>query len=269
MKSLFLFLFKFRAFISLILLESFCAVLIIQNSQYHRALFFNSTNSAIGSVLAISTDVTNYFRLKDINKSLANENTRLKNTLYSFEAAPDSLKIDFLRSYIYLRAKVVNNSVSMRDNTITIDIGSLNGVEEDMAVIGGGGIIGKTRYVGEHYTLVTSILHTRSMIPASIKGKVSMCTIKWDGTDPYLLDLLYVPRHYALEIGDEVVTSGYSGIFPEDTAIGNIYSINLAEDAQFYEIKVKLINDLYKIAFVEVVENLALPEIDSLKTLVQ
>jgi rod shape-determining protein MreC len=243
--------------------------LIIQNSQYHRALFFNSSNSAIGSILAISTDVTNYFKLKDINESLSKENTQLKNTLNDFEAKPDSLKTDSTRNFIFLEAKVVNNSVSKRDNTITINIGSINGVKEDMAVIGGGGIIGKTRYVGEHYTLVTSILHTKSMVPASIKGKVNICTIKWDGTDPYLINLLYVPRHYNLEIGDTVITSGYSGIFPENITIGNIYSINLAEDAQFYDLKVKLINDLHKITYVEVVENLHLPKIDSLQNLVQ
>lgn len=269
MKSLFLFLFKFRAFISLILLETFCAFLIIQNSQYHRALFFNSSNSAIGSILSVSTNVTNYFRLKDINESLANENANLKNSISSFESLPDSIKSDSVRNYNYIKAKVVNNSVSLRNNIITINIGSLNGVKDDMAVIGGGGIIGKTRYVGDHFTLVTSILHTESMIPASIKGKVNICTVQWDGTDPYLVDLLYVPRHYALEKGDTIITNGYSGIFPENISIGNIYSIDLPEDAQFYSIKVKLANDLYKIAYVEVIENMQLQEIDSMQTLVK
>jgi rod shape-determining protein MreC len=269
MKSLFLFLFKFRAFISLILLESFCAFLIIQNSQYHRALFFNSSNSTIGSILAISTNVGNYFRLNDINESLASENANLKNSFQGLASIPDSLKSDSVRNYNYLKAKVVNNSVSLRNNIITINIGSVNGVKDDMAVIGGGGVIGKTRYVGDHFTLVTSILHTESMIPASIKGKVNICTVQWDGTDPYLVDLLYVPRHYSLEKGDTIITSGYSGIFPENISIGNIYSIDLAEDAQFYSVKVKLANDMYKIAYVEVIENMQLPELDSMQILIQ
>lgn len=269
MKSLFLFLFKFRAFISLILLESFCAFLIVQNSQYHRALFFNSSNSAVGSILAVSTNIGNYFRLKDINESLAKENATLKNSIGGVESMHDTLQSDSVRNYHYLNAKVVDNSVNLRNNIITIDVGSVNGIKDDMGVIGGGGIIGKTRYVGDHYTLVTSILHTESMIPASIKGKVNICTVQWDGTDPYLVDLLYVPRHYALEIGDSIITSGYSGIFPENILIGKIYSIDLAEDAQFYSIKVKLANDLYKIAFIEVVENMQQPELDSMQTQVQ
>ena len=269
MKSLFLFLYKFRAFISLILLESLCAFLIIQNSQYHRALFFNSSNTAIGSILSISNNITQYFRLIDINKSLASENTTLKNDLNDFSQLPDSIKYDSTRKFNYIKARVINNSVDLRNNMITINVGEKDGIKTNMGVIGGGGIIGKTRYVSDNFTLVTSLLHTSSMVPAIIKGKVNICTVQWNGTDPYMVDLLYVPRHYSLVVGDSVLTSGYSGIFPESLHIGNIYSIDLLDDAPFFNIKVKLANDFYKIAYVEVAESVELPEIDSLQNLMQ
>ncbi len=269
MKSLFLFLFKFRAFISLILLQSLCAFLIIQNSLYHRALFFNSSNTAIGFISSISANITNYFKLIEINESLAIDNARLKNSLNNFVNTPDSLKYDSARRFYYVKATIVNNSVDFRNNLITIDVGSENGVRKDMAVLGGGGILGKTRYVGKHYTIVTSILHTESMVPAQIKGKVNICTVQWNGTNPFEVDLLYVPRHYKLEIGDSILTSGYSGIFPENLPIGTISSIELANDAPFYSIKVKLVNDLYKIAFIEVAKNIELPEIDTLINQIQ
>lgn len=269
MKSLFLFLYKFRAFISLILLESFCAFLIIQNSQYHRALFFNSSNTAIGSILSVSNNVTQYFRLIDINESLASENATLKNDFNEFSQLPDSIKFDSTRNFNYIRAKVIDNSVDLRNNIITIDVGAKDGIKKDLAVIGGGGIIGKTRYVSENYTIVTSLLHTSSMVPALVKNKVNICTVQWDGTDPYMVDLLYVPRHYSIEIGDSILTSGYSGIFPENLTIGYIHSIDLSDDAPFFNIKVKLANDFYKVAYVEVAESVQLPEIDSLQNLIQ
>lgn len=269
MRSLLLFLYKFRAFITLILLELICAILIVQNSQYHRALFFNSSNRGIASILAISTNVTNYFRLNKINESLAEENARLKNTLKDFKHNPASVRYDTIRKFNYIKAKVIDNSVDLRNNLITINVGSAEGIKKDMGVIGGGGIIGKTRYISEHFTIVTSILHTESMVPAAIKGKVNISTIKWDGTDPYFVDLLYVPRHYVLEIGDSITTSGFSGIFPENIIIGKIASIDLSNDAPFYNIKVKLANDLYKISYVEVIENLQSQELDSLQSQVQ
>ena len=253
----------------LVLLESVCAFLIIQNSQYHRALFFNSSNTVIASLLGISTNTVQFVQLRSINETLAEENARLKNDLQAFNAIPDSLKYDSVNQFNYIKARVVNNSVDLRNNLITINVGQTNGVNKNMGVISNGKIVGKTRYVSDHYTVVTSMLHTESMIPATIKGKVNICTAQWDGTDPYFIDLLYVPRHYELAEGDSVITSGYSGIFPEKVTIGTIHSINLSEDAPFYDIKVKLATDFYQLAFVEVAESVDKREIDSLETLIQ
>ncbi|MEN8247726.1 MAG: rod shape-determining protein MreC [Bacteroidota bacterium] len=269
MKSLFLFLYKFRAFISLVLLEAICAVLIIQNSQYHRAIFFNSSNTLIGSTLTTSDNIVNYFKLKEINKALASDNARLKNSYLAIKDSTNEFQYDSAKKYHYINAKVINNSVNLRNNLLTINIGSENGVKKDMGVIGGRGIVGKTRYVSKHFTVVTSLLHTESMVPATIKDKVNLCTVQWSGVDPYLVDLLYVPRHYTIEEGDSVLTTGYSGIFPENILIGKIHSVDLTHDAPFYNIKVKLINDFYKISFVEVTEFIRVEELDSIQNMAQ
>ena len=269
MRSLFLFLYKFRAFISLVLLEFVCAILIIQNSQFHRALFFNSSNTVIGSVLTTTDNIVNYFKLREINESLASDNARLKNTMNRFENAPENFQYDSIRKYNYINAKVIDNSVDLRNNLLTINVGTRNGVKKDMGVIGNGGIVGKTRYVSENFAVVTSLLHTESMVPASIKNKVNVCTVQRNGEDPYLVDLLYVPRHYEIEEGDSVLTTGYSGIFPENVMIGSIHSVDLKRDAPFYDIKVRLVNDFYKISFVEVTEFVHLEELDSIQNMAQ
>lgn len=269
MKSLFIFLYRFRAFITLVLLESLCAFLIVQNSQYHRALFFNSSNSVIAEILDVSTNAVQFVQLRSINESLSEENVRIKNYLEKFITTPDSLKIDSARQFNYINARVINNSVDLRNNLITINVGRENGVDKNMGVISNGKIVGKTRYVSDHYTIVTSMLHAESMIPATIKGKVNVCTAQWDGTDPYIIDLLFVPRHYQLAEGDTVITSGYSGIFPENIQIGLIDEISLSDDAPFYDIKVRLATDFYRIAYVEVVENINRTEIDSIQSLAQ
>ena len=217
----------------------------------------------------MSNNVIQFVRLRNINESLATENATLRNELSQFGQRPDSLKYDSIRHYNFVSARVINNSVDLRNNLITLNVGSLQGIKKDMGVIGNGSVIGKTRYVSENFTVVTSLLHAESMIPARIKNKVNICTVQWDGTDPYSVDLLYVPRHYSLENGDTVLTSGYSGIFPEDVQIGTISSIELSEDALFFDIKVKLATDFYKIAFVEVVENVERIETDSLENMVK
>lgn len=269
MKSLFIFLYRFRAFISLVLLETVCTILIIQNSQYHRAIFFNSSNASIGAVLTFSNDVVQYFRLRKINESLAEENARIKNEFNDLVSQPDSLRSDSIRKFNYIKARVINNSVNLRNNLITINAGKKQGIRKDMGVIAAGKVVGKTRYIGNNYTILTSLLHTESMISAMIKNKVKICTVQWNGADPYVVDLLYVPRHYRIAQGDTILTNGFSGIFPEGILIGYIESINLSDDSQFFDIKVKLAMDFYNLAYVEVVENLEQPTIDSVEQLVQ
>ncbi len=255
MRSLFIFLYRFRAFITLVILESFCAFLIVQNSQYHRALFFNSSNTVVGGILSTSNNINQYFSLKGVNETLSAENAKLKNDISGSASIADSIAYDSIRHFNYINARVINNSVDLRNNLLTLNVGSAHGVKYDMGVIANGSIVGKTRYVSTNYTVVTSVLHTESMIPATVKNKVNICTIQWDGTDPYFVDLLYVPRHYSLLEGDTVITSGYSGIFPPNIQIGAIHSISLSDDAQFFDIKVA--------------ESVSRPEIDSLEIIAQ
>ena len=265
MKSLLLFLQKYKAFITLLLLEAFCVILIVQNSHYHRALFFNSSNAAIASVLGVSNQIRNYFHLQEENDKLVKENTALRNLMKNFSRNPAAFQYDSVRQFSYIRARVIDNSVNKRHNLITINVGARHGIKKDMGVIGGGGIVGKTRYISDNFTLVTSLLHTETMVPALIKDKVNIATVQWRGDDPDYVDLLYVPRHYHIAPGDSVLTSGYSGIFPPYLPIGTVASATLRTDAQFYDIKVKLVNDFRTLTHVEVTQNLELPEIDSLK----
>jgi rod shape-determining protein MreC len=90
-------------------------------------------------------------------------------------------------------------------------------------------------------------------------------TIQWDGNDPDLIDLKFIPRHVKPLKGDTIVTSGYSGIFPEGIMVGTIERVNLPEGAPFYELKVKLTQDFRKLSFVSVIKSNLYNEIDSLE----
>ena len=78
MERIFLFIYHYRAFFTFLLLELFCAWLIIQNNQYQGARFFNSSNSFVASVNGLSQNVHDYFLLGEVNQVLADENTKLR-----------------------------------------------------------------------------------------------------------------------------------------------------------------------------------------------
>lgn len=270
MRSLLLFFYRFRALFTFILLEIICAILIIQNTNYQKALFFNSSNSLIGGILATANNVTDFVNLTEVNQQLAEENARLHQelALYGIDSA-SNMMADSTLQFVFRTAEIVNNTVSNTNNTLTIRIGSKEGVKPGMGVIGGGGVVGKVRYAGTKFSVVTSLLNTDGLLSAQIKDKVALCTVSWDAVSANTVNLLYVPRQYSISVGDSVLTSGYNAVFPAGLLIGTISEVDLPEEATFHNIKVSLANDFRKLSHVSVIENRFKPELDSLNTLVE
>lgn len=265
MRSFFLFLYQYRAFLVFIILEFFALFLVVQNSNYNRATFFNSSNSVVGSILEISSNVRDFINLSGTNTQLSNENARLREEIAVLKErlnAPGN--IDTLGRFSFINARIVNNSIFLLNNTITINAGKQDGIAAGMGVIGNSGIVGKVKRVGKKYSTVVSLLDVDVKVSAEIKGKINLCTVQWDGRSHEYAKVLYVPRHYQLAIGDTVVTSGYNAIYPQGITIGTISKINLPQDATFYDAEIKLINDFTSLSYIEVVVNKDLPQLDSL-----
>ena len=266
MRSLLLFFFRYRAFITFIFLEIISIFLIVQNTHYQKALFFNSSNQLIGGILNLSNNVTSFIDLSAINDQLALENAQLSQQIAEMRIESPSLaQVDTFYHYEFRTAEVVNNTVRLRNNTLTIRIGAADGVKEGMGVIGGGGVVGKVRYVNNNYSVVTSLLHTDGMLSAQVKNKVGLCTVSWGGPfDSNVVELLYIPRQYQIKEGDTVLTSGYNAIFPAGIFVGTISEVSLTDEATFYDVKVRLGNDFHNLSHVSVIENRDLVELDSL-----
>lgn len=265
MRSFFLFLYQYRAFLVLIVLEFFALFLVVQNSNYNRATFFNSSNAAIGGILEVSSNVRDFINLAGTNRQLSEENVKLREELNRLkDHLNEPSDLDTFERFSFINARIVNNNIFLLNNTLTINAGRENGVTPGMGVIGGGGIVGKVKRVGNKYATVVSLLDIDVKVSAEIKGKINLCTVQWDGKSHEYAKVLYVPRHYQLAIGDTVVTSGYNAIYPQGVAIGTISKINLPQDATFYDAQVKLINDFTSLSYVEVILNKDLPQLDSL-----
>ena len=74
--------------------------------------------------------------------------------------------------YKLIPAKVVSNTVDKANNLITIDKGSLDGVEKDMGVACGSGVVGVVYLVSSHYSVVIPVLNvTSSRISCAIRGR--------------------------------------------------------------------------------------------------
>jgi rod shape-determining protein MreC len=270
MERLFLFFYQNRAFFTFLVLEVICAWLIIQNNQYQSARFFNSSNTFVASLNSISQDVREYFLLKNINTTLAEENADLKSQLEKYNQTKNVIDNRLIKDsamitqYDFISAKVVNNSVDRMTNYLTINRGADDGIRAGMAVISPLGVVGKIKAVSNHFSVVTSVLHRDYRVSVLIKRTGDFGTALWNGRDPDYIDLNFVPRHVHPAVGDTIVTSGYNAIFPQGIMVGTIAEVE-ENETLFYDLKVKLSQDFRKLSFVEVVRSHLRHEQDSLE----
>jgi rod shape-determining protein MreC len=219
-----------------------------------------------GSIQAQYAGVEHYFNLKKENADLRRKLNELQNRLpENFQGADtssklitDSIPFDTTgerRRYLYMDARVVNNSVSLPTNYITLHRGSKQGVEPAMVVLGPNGVVGVVLDVTDNFSTVMSMLHRQSRISASLKKTGESGRIEWDGAIPNRVQLRDIPKSVKLQKGDTVLTSQYSD-FPTGVMIGIIEKVTPEQSSNNFLIQVRTTTDFSRLQNVFVVKNL-------------
>jgi rod shape-determining protein MreC len=268
MERLINFIYEYRAFFTFLFLELLCAWLVIENNQYQSTRYFNSSNQVAAQVLGFSQGVREYFSLRTINEDLARENAELRRDLertrQQISTPTDTARIN---QFDFVSAKVMANSTNLYKNFITIDKGSVDGLAPGMAVIGDAGVVGKVKSVSERYAVLISLLNVDQQISGQIKRTNHFGTVRWDGANMRYTTLQFIPRHALPVVGDTIVTSGYSAVFPHGIMVGIVREANLKPEAPFWDIRLELAQDFGRLAFVEVIKSKLKSEKDSLETI--
>lgn len=253
MRNLLDFLAKYNNWLLFVILEVVSFVMLFQFNSYQGSVWFTSANWVAGKVYEIDSYVEAFFSLTKVNKELTLKNFYLErqvnqlSRLYG-EATGDTIVRDRLAStnmeqYKMVQAKVVSNSVNRPDNLITIDKGRADGVEVDMGVTSGNGVVGVVYLVSDHYSVVMPLLNTKSRISCAIRKRGYFGYTKWNGGDSNFASVEDIPRHAHFKRGDWVETSGYSSIFPPGIIVGKIVEVYNSSDGLSYRLKVHLSTD--------------------------
>ena len=259
MKEIIKLILKYHFTIIFILLEIVSFSLIIRHNEYQRAIFSESASTLFGNVSSTITSIKDYFRLKEMNESLANENILLKNRLEEYELLRDTIihgtvVQDSIPVYEYIGAKQVNATYNRTKNYITLNRGRKNGLQKEMAVCTPEGIVGLIQDLSDHFAVVIPLINVDSRISAKIKKNNYYGSLQWDGNDYAYSYLNDIPYHVEVNAGDTIVTAGLSKIFPEGIVVGYVESVD-KETANFLKIKVKLAVDFKRINHVYVILN--------------
>lgn len=247
-------------------------VLLFRYNSYQGSVWFSSANAVTGKVYEWDSAVESYFSLSGVNSQLTQRNAFLEQQVRmlddsiarltrSQEAAVTRLSsmVPFQGCRL-IPAKVVANMVNRYDNLITIDKGSADGVKRDMGVVCGMGVVGIVYLVSEHYSIVIPALNSHSNISCTIQRRGYFGYLRWRGGSSQLAYLEDVPRHAHFKLGDNVVTSGYSSVFPPGVMVGKVLHVFNSADGLSYRVQVKLSTDFARLRDVCLVDDSALQE---------
>ncbi len=134
----------------------------------------------------------------------------------------------------YLAAKVIARDPDRIANTILIDLGRSDGVEERMPVVTAEGLVGR---VLESYdgTSVVQLLLDRNCRVSAVLQRASR-TQGIVMVEDRSFRLSHVPIRSDIEVGDVVVSSGLGGIFPYGLLVGTVVNLGDEESGLFREV---------------------------------
>lgn len=270
MRNLLEFLAKYNHWFVFLILEVVSMVLLFQYNSYQGSAWFSSANAVTGKLYEWDANVETFFSLTKVNQELTQRNAYLEQEVQKLSDSLVSVTKDssiyhrdqfaLLRNYRLIPAKVVANSVDKPGNLMTIDKGSADGIHKDMGVISGTGVVGIVYLVAEHYAIVIPVLNTKSNISCMIQNRGYFGYLRWKGGVSDLAYLEEVPRHAHFKLGDYVVTSGYSAVFPPGVRVGRILHVFNSADGLSYRVQLRLSTDFAHLRDVCVIDDAAMKE---------
>ena len=220
---------NFKEYLVLVILVILSLSLLTQNNnpqiQKVRAVAFGS----FASVSSIFYDLFNITQLKNENSVLRKTNADLMLQLSMLRE--QGILNQELKGMLGLidtamlplcSATIVSKSLSVTQNTITLNVGQSAGIKPGMPVISYRGLVGIIQTCSDNFSIARTIKNVDLKLTVKNEKNRLNGIMKWDGEKLMIVD---VPRTYDFDIGDRIVTSEVSSIIPIPVPIGLVTSI--------------------------------------------
>jgi rod shape-determining protein MreC len=267
-RNVFLFIRRHFNFLFFLVLQIIALSFLFRYNKFHEAAFLNVSTELTGRLNERYNNIEYYFQLKKTNEALVQENLRLRQELVANYEAPDSnkrlfrdtIRVDSIRKWLIMEAKVVNNTISLPTNYLTIHRGFRQGVRQNMGVTGPQGIVGSVINVSENFAIVMSVLHPQFRVVAKLRKGGETGTIFWDGISPAFISMRGIPRSANVVVGDTVVTSQITSLFPAGLLVGTISEIVPDNTSNFFNLRLRTATNFSNIEYAYVLDNLQYDE---------
>jgi rod shape-determining protein MreC len=230
-------LYEFREYVilSILVIISFLLMAFNDNPQIKQVRTISTV--VFGVMQEKLSFIPGYFGLKSenellrrINIELADEAQRLREAKLENIRLRQLLDMKSQMPYKFTAGRVINKNLSLLRNTLTLDIGLADGIQERMPVVSNGGLVGVITSVSLHYSVVNILINTDFRVTAKIQRSRVDGIVAWNGKDFIIKN---IPKMRDVKIGDVVTTSEYGGTFPSNIRIGIVSEVYDQKSSMF------------------------------------
>ena len=232
-------------------------------------LLFNRHNDEMSVIRGFSSDFVSFLstplvKVKSLaivneeNQYLREKNLQLNLQLESILYAADENKnlrdlLDFKREtrLKIIPASIINKGIQTNVKSLTLDVGSSNNIMPNQAVLTPDGVIGKTVLVGKKSSIVQSISDNNFRLSVRIMPSGAVGILRWSQDN--ICRVYEVQKNVDINIGDRVITSGFSNIYPEKLPVGIVSGVYDERGSYQKVVNVKIQNDFESIQNVFIV----------------
>jgi rod shape-determining protein MreC len=171
-------------------------------------------------------------------RSIEKENQELKSLLRLEESYNYPLQI----------TRVVTKQLNTLNNSLSVNVGSNEGIQRGMPLINSDGLIGKVILAASNYSQVMPLSHPLFRVSAQIQDSKANGIITWDISSPSYLIMDFVPKTVPIDTGMVIQTSGLGNEFPAGIPIGQVVDFRSQEGTNTQQLKIEPFSKLNEVS---------------------
>lgn len=169
-------------------------------------------------------------RLREQVASLQTELNQMREASARFDQVLQELEWVRDTSAPTVYAEIIGTSTDPLTRVWWLNRGRDQGVEPRQPVVVAAGVVGRVQHISSHQAMVQLIVDQRSRFPAMIQRSRARGIVVGTGDG---LELRQVLPREDIQVGDRVVTSGLSQLFPKGLSVGIVTEVRREEHELF------------------------------------
>jgi rod shape-determining protein MreC len=199
---------------------------------------------AMNMVKAIEYKFTYWHNLEQENSNLRQqllevsiENQRIQESMLENIRLRRLLKFKEENKINAVAANVIGFGQEQTIRSLILDVGTNEGINKNMVVVTEKGLVGKILQAEPEQSQAQILMDRNALVSVRLQKSRETGVVGWSGN--LWLDLNYIPKDIVVEVGELVITSGLSQIYPEGIKVGVVGEVEENKYELFKKIKVK------------------------------